>query len=624
MRGGAIWLPGVRGNWQLGEQLNIAQYLNHDEADHQRILQRAANWERPQVVLPESGQFPPDMVPLLGPVHDSSRQADPVQHRPVIVELCLRSGCSPAVQQGWVEFLAAVCQVAAEFHLHEELRTLRREHASHSEVLALIRRLQAGSNLKELTYNIANEGRRLLDVDRLSVVLRSGTKWQLQSASGTERFESRADAVKQLESLAQVTAQWSEPIDYMDSPEAGTNLPTAVGDVLQSHLDITHARRLVAVPIEFRKQNRPGSPAEKSAECRAVFIAEDFGTTSDHHLRSRLVELADLCEPVLEQAVRLDRFPVRASLAWANRWHTLWDTWGFTRLTLVAAAIALAVATMVFVKADFEIEAPATLVPVVEQDIFATASGTVRDIKVQHGDQVTQGDILAVLDDPQLSLDQERVRGEIATVRKRLEAIAVARTDRQTREEPETDRLPLSAEAKQLELRLASLEAQAAIIKRRDAALTLRSPIGGEVLTLDVQQLLRKRPVERGQVLFTVADTNSGWLLKARVPQDQIGHVLAAEDQSEKSLPVRFKLAGDADHVFQGHVSEISETAVLDTEKLAEEMPDIQVDIAVDNESLAAARPGMEAKVRIMCGRKPLGYVWLHDVWDNVYGWLTF
>jgi multidrug efflux pump subunit AcrA (membrane-fusion protein) len=282
------------------------------------------------------------------------------------------------------------------------------------------------------------------------------------------------------------------------------------------------------------------------------------------------------------------------------------------------------VLVLIFVRVDFEIEAPATLMPRTVQDVFATTNGTVRDVKVHHGDQVKLGTVLAVLDDPELDLETERVRGELATVRKRLEAIAVSRTDRQSREEIKPDRLPLSAEAKQLELREASLLTQMEILTKRRESLTLRSPIAGTVLTLDVQNLLQTRPVERGQVLFTIADTNSGWTLESEVPQDQIGHVIAAERQTDEPLTARFRLAGDLDHTFHGQVSTITETAVLDPTKLTEELPEVRVEIKVDEQSLPAARPQMAAIVRINCGSRSLGYVWLHDVWDTIHSWLAF
>lgn len=77
-------------------------------------------------------------------------------------------------------------------------------------------------------------------------------------------------------------------------------------------------------------------------------------------------------------------------------------------------------------------------------------------------------------------------------------------------------------------------------------------------------------------------------------------------------------------HTYTGHVAEITETAVVDPEQLAEELPEVLVRVAVDDTTLAAAKPEMQARVRIDCGRRSLGYVWLHDAWDNIYSWLVF
>ena len=152
----------------------------------------------------------------------------------------------------------------------------------------------------------------------------------------------------------------------------------------------------------------------------------------------------------------------------------------------------------------------------------------------------------------------------------------------------------------------------------------IRSPISGTVLTLDVQHELKSRPVARGQVLFTVADPNSGWLLLAEIPQDRIGHVVAAQ-QSEPSPPrVRFRMAGDGERTYAGHLETIREIAALEFEGATEELPAIQAEIEILDQSLAVARPGMNAEVRIDCGRRSLGYVWLHDAWEAVYRWVVF
>jgi multidrug efflux pump subunit AcrA (membrane-fusion protein) len=605
---GAVWQADVRGRWQRISEVNLGAVLPDDEttAAHANVLQQA---DEPRVVLPNDAHGIEQAI-LIGKVNASEKS-----RARMVVELFLRPGASPAVQEGWEEFLRAVSGAAEAFELQHELRTLREERSEHAEVLGLLRRIHSGKTLREVAFDLANEGARYLSADRLSVLLKRRDDFKLIAASGVERLEARAEAVQDLEALAEVTAHWGEPLEYAEGHDAA-ELPPAVAHALQKHVDHAHARQLVALSVEFRRD-------EETSSAGAVLIAECFGA-SGTLARERVVELAELCEPALAQVVAWDRWPIRPVVEWTHWWSRLWEAWGITRLGVMAGVVVGALLALAFVPTDFEIEATATLMPREVRDVFATSTGTVREIRVSHGEQVEQGAVLAVLDDPQLELEAERVRGELETVRKRLEAIAVARTDRQTREELTADRLPLSAEAKQLELRQASLLEQEKILVRQREALTLRSPLAGSVLTLDVQNLLRGRPVERGQVMFTVADARSGWQLETRVPQDLIGHVVAAAEQSEEPLSVRFRLAGDRENTYLGHVTEIAETAVLDPEKLGEELPEVRVDVAVDEKLLPAAKPEMQARVRIDCGRRSIGYVWLYGAWDNIYSWLAF
>ena len=512
--GGAVWQSELPGVWRPLVATNLE--VDSDTV-HQQIVQQAGP---PSVLVPAGGNSAGLLV-LAGAV-----QVEGSARPRIVIELLLRSGASPDVQQGWEEFLAAVIHAAEEFELRNQLRDMRTLQREHAETLALLGRIHRGKDLSEVIYDIANEGSRYLEVDRLSILLRRGEKWLLQCASGVEYTEPRADAVQELEKLAEVTARWGEPIDYVEG-EHPVELPPTVAEALLAHIDHSHARRLVAVPVEYRES--ADSPQHRAA---AVLIAENFGSTQTTLARQQVVEFAHLCGPALEQVASLDRWPIRTVVAWTNRAAELWEKWGAPRLALIVVTVLAMLALLTFVPTRFEIEADARVVPRNLRDVFATSSGTIREIQVEHGQLVDKGTVLAVLDDPQLELEIERVQGELATVRKRLEAIAIARTDRRTREEVSPDRLPLSAEAQQLELRRESLLQQAEILHGQNEALTLRSPIAGTLLTLDVQNLLRGRPVERGQVLFTVADTQSGWQLEAHVPQDRVGHVLAAEAES--------------------------------------------------------------------------------------------
>ncbi len=631
--GGAVWRQEVPGRWQVVHQINLDQVADRADAQthaaHLALLQQAAKADQPLILSPRSGSGatptnPTDAVIAIAAVDDLATVDEISDGRKpqAIVELFLRTGSSPAAQEGWSELLSTVCQIAADFHLLDQLRTLRSERRLERQSVALLERIHGPTDLQQTAFEIANEGRRFTAADRLSLVVRRGKTWQLLAASGVDRIETRADVTKRLEELADKAACWGEPIEFADTAADGQiePLPPDLLHVVEQHLDQSHARRLVVVPIDWPNAT-DDSPARR---CSAVLVAEQFNATADELSRQLVVELAQMSASALRHVLQLDRFPLRGALRWADRWQRLTQSWGLTRVGVAIAAVVTLMAALVLIRTDFEIAAPATLVPRVERNVFATANGTILEVRVKHGDQVESGDVLAVLDDPQLALDTQRVRGEINATTKRLEAIAVSRTDRRVQEEASNEQLSLSAEAEQLRRRLESLKQQLKILDRRRASLALRSPIAGQVLTLDIYNLLIGRPVERGQAIFAIADLNKGWKLLAEVDQDRIGHVVAARQGESTELPVRFRLAGELGLTFTGQVESVAAITVLKTDDLDQCPPAVPVHIVVDAIDLPAARPGMNAEVRIDCGRRSLGYVWLHEACETVYSWLVF
>ena len=623
--GGAVWQKDSAGRWNVVHQIRIAGVLGADVADlpkvHRPRLDRLATTEETRLLPPESGsssglENPTHLAILAGRVPNDSVGT-------TVIEFYFPVGYSPEVQQGWLELLETVRQIAADYHAWDDYRRLRAEQTFHTQSLALLRRIHRGTSLQETAFEIANEGRRLLEADRLSVLVRKGRRWRLLAVSGVEQCDSRSDAAKSLQKIAEWTSRWGEPIDYAERGELD-EYPDSLSELMVAHVDQSHARRVVAIPMEFASSDAGQTQAKQRELTRAVLVAEQFQSESTALSAQRAVELTQLCQPALQQALRLDRAGLRSVLRWSDRLADAGLLKSVSKALLVLGTAAALIAALTLIEVDFEIEAPARLVPLTEQDVFAATNGTVRAVHVQHGDQVRAGDLLASLDDPQLVLDLQKVRGEIDTTRKRLEAIAVTRTDRQVREDQQKESLTLSAEAEQLEQRMSSLQRQEEILLDRQQALEVRSPIAGTILTLDVQDLLETRPVSRGQILFTVADTSAGWKLRADVPQETIGHVLQAQMQNEDQLTVRYRLSGDLDHTFAGRLSEVKEVAVLDTTELGLELPAIQAEIALEEQKPDAARPGMTADVRIQCGKRSVGYVWLHDVWETIYRWMVF
>lgn len=636
---GAAWRRGKRGELELVAEALVARSPSVAvTAAGQTLAERRAAIEQSLAAHSPSNQFSSQRAgagdQLICPVLDAAAEENGAPATMGAIELEFAAGADAAVQQGRRELLGALAAIAADFHALAELRRLRATAGVQQQAVDLLRRIQQPRDLEGTAFAVANESRRLLECDRVALLMRRGAAWRLLCASGVSRIDRQTDFARLSERLAEDVANWGEPISHAGNRVDADELPPRLATALAEHLDHSHARQLVAVPIAFQSNDGDNVSDRQTArslktQYDAVLVAERFDGASEEGWQRQLIEIGELSAPLLARAATLDRFPVRTALDWSERVAALRQPLQRRRALWIAGGIVACLAALALIPAQLTVEAPAKLAAAVEREVFATATGSVASIRVEHGQQVQQGDVLIVLSDPELALKLQQVRGEIAATRQRLDALAVTRTDRTLNERETEDRLPLSAEQRQLEERLATLNAQEELLAARHEALTLRSPIAGEVLTRDVQSLLSSRPVERGQALLTVADVSSGWELKADVPQRDVGAVVEAQRAASSNDPpasvaASFRLSGDVAATYAAHVIAVSSAAPLDAEGLEDAAPPVEVRLAVDAEPPAAARPGMAASVRIDCGRRSLGYVWLHDVAATLYRWLTF
>jgi len=633
--GGAVWRRTSRG------QLDMIAELDVDDSSATRALPQRR--EAVQQALSASRHLNSEDDALVdgwelvvAPMVDAVASGQASRLAIGAIELKFSVGAYAALRQGRRDLLTTVAAIAADFHALAELRDLRATAALQQQAVDLLRRIQQPHDLAGTAFAIANEARRLLACDRVTLLMKQGEQWRLLCVSGASRFDRKSEFARLSERLAENVANWGEPVVHEGSASTLDDLPPRLATALGEHLDHSHARQLAAVPVALGSRQSEDEPADRTRDVVAaqsqfdtVLIAEQFDGAVAEGWQRQLIEIAELAAPALFRATMLQRFPVRTALRWSERWEALRQPLQRRRAMWIAGGIVAAVAALVLIPAELTVEAPATLRAAVEREIFASATGSVAEVRVAHGDQVKQGDVLIVLSDPELSLKLQQVRGEIDATRERLAALAVTRTDRTLRERETEDRLPLSAEQRQLEERLATLEAQRKLLAERHEALTLRSPIDGEVLTPDVQSLLTSRPVERGQTLLTVADVASGWELVAEAPQRDVGAIVEAQAAAAAADPpttvaASFRLSGDVAASYDAHLLAVSAAAPLEADGLEDAAPPVKVRLAVDGEPPAAARPGMAASVRIDCGRRSLGYVWLHDAAATLYRWLTF
>jgi hypothetical protein len=125
-------------------------------------------------------------------------------------------------------------------------------------------------------------------------------------------------------------------------------------------------------------------------------------------------------------------------------------------------------------------------------------------------------------------------------------------------------------------------------------------PVAGQVVTWDVRNTLIHRPVERGQMLLSVADVDGAWELEIRMPEERMGHIAHAQAEAGpwQKLTVSFILATEPGVTYQGTLEEVHQRA----EVRGEEGNVVLLRVAVDKFQLSQLRRGATVLARVHCG----------------------
>jgi hypothetical protein len=522
-----------------------------------------------------------------------------------IIELLLPDLPGDAME-GSERLLGVFREIAADFNRERELAALRQRGADRQQFDEFVLRIHDSLDLAAAAYAIANDGRKWIGCDRLSVFRCDQSRAKSLAISGVDQLDRRGAQVASLERLASAVARNGEPVEW---PRPSVDLPPQIDQALQEHLDIAHCRRLIVAPLRPRAAKDSGSePA-----IRGVLIAESFDERrAEQGFRERTGDVARHGGAALLAALEHHDLPLLPLQVKLGRLLRRLQQRRIAVALFLAAALAV-IGLLAVIPADLTIEARGTLQPQDRKHLFAPADGIVEKVQADHGARVGQGDPLLVLRDPRLDLDDSRVSGELQTAQARLIAVQTQRSSRSTSPDTREQGRELAAEEEQLKEQVRGLEAQHALLRKLRGELSIASPIDGVVLTWNTTELLQDRPVKQGQRLVTVADPSGPWVVELRIPDADLGHVLRAQAQSGRELPVSFLLATDPAITYRGQIERVAGAT-----DVTEDSPAALTIVRFDGQPPAGALAGTSVTARIHCGSKPIGYVWLHDLIDAI------
>ena len=614
---GAVWLINSDGRLALESETRPADGADIDgrfDDFRQRILDEVVRRGEPAVIPPATsaatGQEainPTGFLLLAAPIKLDTGVAG-------ILEVVQRPISDPAIQRGNLQLVTAVSELAATFHTTRELRELRRLNAFGSQVERFAHRIHGSSDLLSIAYEVVNEGRQLVGCDRLSVAIKRGKKYEFLAISGSQYVERRSNVVRHLQKLIQVTLADGEP--FWHGADSDVTLPEAE-ELLQCYLDETHVRTLAITPLRIPSE----SNEERETPVLGALVAERFDAVSDELMARRAARVAAHSASALRHALELKGIPLASVLRVLSRSARPATAGRSGRKAVAIAAGILVLSILMSIPVGFKVEGQGELQPRNQRDVFAPMDGEIRQLFVESGSRVSPGTVLAVLDSPQLDLEFQRVQGELETVQKRLLAVESARVQGSTsirRSESQSSRL--TGEQEELRQLRDGYQQQLELLRQERERLTIRSPIDGHVLTWNVSQLLDARPVQRGQVLMTIADVDGPWLIELEVPNDQIDHVLEAQAKADSPLDTSFFLLSSPGTVYSGTVEKVSESV----DARNSQGDTVRVVIRIDRDQIASLRPGAAVLAKVHCGRRSIAYVWLHDLAEVVRTTLLF
>ena len=650
---GAVWLKTAQGNLQLQFQINLrdAGFEKTDEsrAMHEELLRYALTQTPPKPfhLMPRTGLGstdpskpapgnPTDFVLLVVPIVVNGVTAG-------LIEIGQGANRAANAIPGFLQYATLMADLAGRYQRNQNMASMAGQQQLWSQLEVFSRQIHGTLTPVDVAYVVANEGRRLVACDRVSVVLRQHGDIAVEAISGADVVEKRSNLVQLMRALTKEVMNWGEKLVFTGVKD--DTLPPKVLTSLDNYLAESGSKLLVIQPLRDEREEKTNLPI------RSAIIMECFDPPTDaQQLVARLDVVGRHCTSALYNAIEHRRIPMR--------W--LWlpivkfqEGLGGQKKAIMAAAsagVVLLVSVLILVPYPLKMEATGQLQPEVRRKIFPATEGIIREIRVGPGATIPENTNLGIMHDGQLEREIRGFRKEI-----QLAAADMVMYEQRASKGNESDKLQSHTEAEKTRILRDSKEKELlALLTRtngdpvpqREGTFYLRAPffnsteasLVGEkrnwtVLSTNFKEDLTERAVKPTDELLRLGAVNGPWEIETKIPQQNIGHILKAyRDLNSEVLDVEFILRADSSRKFHGKLRRDrigGEAMPLGNDQ---EHPDPMVTafVTITKDDLEKLRKdnllvsGTEIRAKVRCGNKPMGYSLFYGVWEFFYEKVVF
>jgi Skp family chaperone for outer membrane proteins len=658
---GAVWLRTPQGFLQLQCQMNLdgvgLDKHKGGRQSHNELLRQAFQMAKPMLLEPYGttgihegmpAGNPTDFVVLLAPIQVAKQGEKQPEGMETIglVEVWQDPRWDARAQKLCLNYVIQMAGYAANFARNQQGRRLAGQEQVWSQLEGFAREVHASLDPTRVAYQVANEGRRIIACDRLSVATVEAKKCKIQAVSGSDVVEKRSNLIVLMRALVDSVLAWGEKLVYAGTKD--DSLPPDVLVALDDFLSESNSKLLVLQPLRDERQKDKPGPA------RAALLMECFETPeATEPLISRLEVVSRHATSALYNAVELNRIPL--GWVWKPMAAVQAGLGGKTKAiiaAIVVAVLGIAVA-MVLVPYPLKMDANGQLLPVDLRQIYAPHPGHVREFLVDPDKRFQAGQSLVTLEDSELAQKMLMLKEQIKSSADSLNQLRLQEREAKDQTQRNNTRRKIAETEADFN---AKVQERQELIRINNIINTDPNHLGlfqvvapafstkrvakhfpeWTILDPDYREKFTNQYVKPSDAILRLGDVNGPFEVELKIPEKHIGQVMRAfpKDQADPRLDVDLLVMSDPTKKYRGVLfkSRVAGEAVPSRDDHNESAPFVIAYVSLDDQSIPEElriprdyiTTGVEVHAKILCGNHALGYSLFYGLWEFMYEKVVF
>ena len=501
-----------------------------------------------------------------------------VLHGATVLEVSTRSDAKLKVTMrslhwgaAWLELLFSRESVAAEIAARERIQS----------ALDLVSSTLGHERFYAGAMAFATALATKLQCSRVSIGFVHRGRTHVFAMSHSAEFKQQTNLIRSISEAMDEAVDQRETIVYPNGSSGSVVVSRAHAELARQH----EAGALCSIPLEAL-----GAPIG------ALMLERPIDQPFDSKAIELCQSVAALAGPILDTHRRDDRWLITKAVDSLKSYFVSLFGPRHVALKIVSAAVVGLVLFCVLVNGDYRVSAKTVLEPIVQRAAAAPFNGYIREAPVRAGDLVQAGQILCTLDDRELKLERLKSLSKLEEHQKEYHKAMAERE---------------AAKVEILTAQMHQVQAEIALLDDQLAHTKLLAPFDGIVVTGDLSQQLGA-PVEKGKVLFEIAPLDK-YRLVIEVDERDIADVVAGQRGSLMLSAFPSEIIGVT----------VEKITPVSTAKEGRNFFRIEAQFDQPHDRL---RPGMEGAGKIEIDRRPLIWIWTHQIVDwirlAVWSWL--